>query len=93
LGIFRGANVDFDPSPATAFLTSNGDVGGDPGYGGDIFIAKYSPIGQYLWAFNVGATSLGDNAIAVACDPTGNIYVEVIFVDHPISIRLLRLLY
>jgi len=83
VGYFRGANVDFDPSPATAFLTSNGDVGGDPGYGGDIFIAKYSPTGQYLWAFNVGATSLGDNAIAVACDPAGNIYVGGYFRGSP----------
>ena len=83
VGYFRGANVDFDPSPATAFLTSNGDAGGDPGYGGDIFVAKYSPTGQYLWAFNVGATSLGDNAIAVACDPTGNIFVGGYFRGSP----------
>lgn len=83
VGYFRGANVDFDPSPATAFLTSNGDAGGDPGYGGDIFVAKYSPTGQYLWAFNVGATSLGDNAIAVACDPTGNVFVGGYFRGSP----------
>lgn len=83
VGYFRGANVDFDPSAATAFLTSNGDVGGDPGYGGDIFVAKYSPTGQYIWAFNVGATSLGDNAIALASDPAGNIYVGGYFRGSP----------
>lgn len=74
-GFFRGANVDFDPSPATAFLTSNGEGGGDPGYGGDIFVAKYSATGQYQWAFNIGGTSLGDNALSIRADAAGNIFV------------------
>lgn len=74
-GFFRGSNVDFDPSPATALLTSNGDSGGDPGYGGDIFVAKYSPTGQYIWAFNVGGSSLGDVGVDVKTDNAGNVYV------------------
>lgn len=74
-GYFRGANVDFDPSAATAFLTSNGEAGGDPGYGGDIFIAKYSPTGQFIWAFNVGGSSLGDSGMILKCDAAGNIFI------------------
>ncbi|MGB3008410.1 MAG: SBBP repeat-containing protein, partial [Chitinophagaceae bacterium] len=74
-GFFRGSNVDFDPSPATYFLTSNGEGGGDPGYGGDIFIAKYSSIGQFQWAFNIGGTSLGDNGLSIEADASGNIFV------------------
>ena len=74
-GFFRGSNVDFDPSPATAFLTSNGEAGGDPGYGGDMFVAKYNSTGQFVWAFNVGGTSLGDNGLAIQADAAGNVYV------------------
>ena len=80
-GFFRGANVDFDPSPATALLSSNGDAGGDPGYGGDIFIAKYSSTGQYLWAFHVGGTLIGDDGIVIKSDAAGNIYVGGYFFE------------
>jgi len=45
-GFFRGSNVDFDPSAGVANLSSNGDGGGDPGFGGDIFLAKYHSSGQ-----------------------------------------------
>jgi Concanavalin A-like lectin/glucanases superfamily/Secretion system C-terminal sorting domain len=78
-GYFRGSNVDFDPGPGTAFLSSNGDIGTDVGYGGDIFIAKYSPTGQYLWAKNIGGTSLYDSGIALDVDPAGNVYFSGYF--------------
>ena len=75
-GFFRGPNVDFDPSPTGTFLlTSNGESGGDPGYGGDMFLAKYTPTGQFIWAFNVGGASLGDNGLSVKCDAAGDICV------------------
>jgi hypothetical protein len=75
-GYFRGANVDFDPSPATAFLTSNGEAGTDNGFGGDAFVAKYSPTGQYIWAFNVGGSTLRDDGIQLKVDQSGNVYVS-----------------
>jgi gliding motility-associated-like protein len=79
-GYFRGQNVDFDPSSTgTALLNSNGEQGGDPGYGGDIFIAKYNSGGQYQWAFNIGSSSLGDNGMVITCDNAGNIYASGYF--------------
>jgi len=74
-GFFRGSNIDFDPSPAVANLTSNGDSGVDPGYGGDIFLAKYNAAGQYQWAFNMGGSQLYDSGISIAVDPSSNIYL------------------
>lgn len=74
-GYFRGSNVDFDPSAATAYLSSNGDAGGDPGYGGDIFVAKYNAAGQYQWAFNIGGTTLGDAGIVINISPGGDVFV------------------
>ncbi|MBL0334115.1 MAG: SBBP repeat-containing protein [Chitinophagaceae bacterium] len=82
-GYFRGANVDFDPSAAgTALLNSNGELGSDNGFGGDIFVAKYSPTGQYLWAFNVGGTSLGDNGLDLKVDGAGGVYVSGFFREN-----------
>jgi gliding motility-associated-like protein len=74
-GFFRGPNVDFDPSAASALLSSNGDAGGDPGYGGDIFVAKYSATGQYQWAFNVGGTTLADAGIMLKASAAGDVFV------------------
>lgn len=71
VGLFKGTNVDFDPSPqSTAFLTSSGD--------NDIYVAKYNADGQYQWAFKIGGAS-NDAALDVALDPTGNIYVSGYF--------------
>ncbi len=78
-GYFRGNGVDFDPSSGTAILNSNGQAGGDPGYGGDMFLAKYSSSGQYLWAFNVGGSLLGDNGMVIANDNVGNVFVSGYF--------------
>lgn len=73
-GYFRGAVIDFDPGPGVVNLSSNGDSGPDPGYGGDIFIAKYNSAGQYLWAINIGGSELYDSGIAIATDAADNIY-------------------
>lgn len=78
-GYFRGSNVDFDPGPGVALLSSNGDLGTDVGYGGDIFIAKYSPTGQYLWAKNIGGSNLYDSGIALDVDVDGNVYFSGYF--------------
>ncbi len=79
-GYFRGANVDFDPGPGTFLLTSNGESGGDPGYGGDSFLAKYDPNGNFLWAFGTGGSRL-DNGLSVTTDIDGDIYVGGHFLE------------
>jgi hypothetical protein len=49
LGTFR-ATVDFDPSPATFNLTAFGSSSTVP----DIFLAKYSSVGDLIWAKQIG---------------------------------------
>lgn len=73
-GYFRGSNVDFDPGPGTFLLSSNGDSGGDPGWGGDIYVAKYDPSGQFLWAINIGGSQLFDSSNILDVDQNGNVY-------------------
>jgi gliding motility-associated-like protein len=82
-GYFRGVGVDFDPGAGSSLLNSNGEGGGDPGYGGDIFIAKYNSSGQYQWAFNIGGTTLGDNGMVLATDNAGNVYTSGYFRESP----------
>jgi hypothetical protein len=65
-GEFRGSNVDFDPSPATALHSSNGQC--------DAYMAKYSSTGQYIMSFTIGGSDL-DKINSVGTDIAGNIYV------------------
>lgn len=74
-GYFRGTNIDFDPGAGVANLTSVGDAGADPGYGGDIVVARYTAAGQYVWAFNAGSGELYDSGIAIGTDGAGDVYV------------------
>jgi gliding motility-associated-like protein len=78
-GYFRGTGIDFDPSPATALLNSNGESGSDPGFGGDIFVAKYDTLGNYKWAFNVGGTALSETGSGVGIDNNNNVLVTGYF--------------
>jgi hypothetical protein len=64
------STVDFDPGTGVANLNS---VGSD-----DIFIAKYSANGAYLWAGSVGSTGL-DISNAVGTDAVGNAYITGYF--------------
>ena len=68
-----GETADFDPGPAASFLTSKG--------GGDIFISKLDPDGNFIWARSVGGPSpdLGDIGHSIALDPAGNIYTTGYF--------------
>jgi hypothetical protein len=64
-GSFTGT-ADFDPSSATANLTSAG--------GNDIFIAKYNSSGDYVWAKGMGGTG-SDIGNSLALDGRGNVFV------------------
>src|SRR5690554_3431954 len=68
-GIFRSA-IDFDPGAGNATLTPTNPSSGN------IFVAKYDTDGDYLWAFNAGATTNNTSAgQAIKVDNGGNIYV------------------
>jgi Tol biopolymer transport system component len=63
-GSFQGSNVDFDPGTGNAWLSSSGGSV-------DIFIAKYDPAGNYLWAKKIGGAS-EDIPGLVTVDGSGN---------------------
>ena len=64
-GVFEGT-VDFDPGAGIHNLTSNGSA--------DIFFAKYSSDGSFIWAANFGGTS-SDYGESVFIDGSGNLYI------------------
>jgi hypothetical protein len=58
--------VDFDPSGNTHNLTSGGSR--------DVFVAKYSSTGSFIWAFNVSGS--GDAVFKdLELDASGNVYI------------------
>jgi len=69
IGYFEGS-VDFDPSASNFVLNSNGSF--------DVFVAKYSSSGAFIWAFNLGGTNM-DMGMSIEFDNQGNIVVGGIF--------------
>lgn len=69
-GNFKGI-VDFDPSPATLNLSSNGDS--------DSFVVKYSTLFLPVWGFNIGSTSI-DYAINSTVNSAGEIVISGRFI-------------
>ncbi|MBK9400576.1 MAG: hypothetical protein IPN36_06840, partial [Bacteroidetes bacterium] len=63
IGRFNGT-VDVDPSAAVYNLVSNG--------GSDVFITKYSPGGNFLWAVQFGSLGI-DDGYDLEVDGAGNI--------------------
>lgn len=64
-GYFQGANIDFDPGPGTALLSSTGSA--------DIFISKLDSDGNFIGAWAMGGTSF-DYGFGIFVDDSGNIY-------------------
>jgi hypothetical protein len=66
-GYFTGA-ADFDPSPSNAVnFNASATLS-------DLFIAKYTAAGNYVWARQIGAAGPEEGA-AVKSDALGNLYV------------------
>lgn len=65
-GSFRG-NVDFDPGPNTAQLSSQGG-------GHDVFIVKLDSLGNYHWAKSFGKPNTSDHGYQMHIDRYDNIY-------------------
>jgi len=64
-GSFKGT-VDFDPGPGVDNHTFNGTY--------DVFLSKFDPSGNFLWAKTWGGSSY-DMGSRVAVDGSGNVYV------------------
>ncbi len=62
---YFSATVDFDPGPGVSNLISNGNQ--------DIFIAKLSVSGIYIWAKNIGGSN-NDFGNSIKVDGLGNVY-------------------
>lgn len=72
MGYFKGI-VDFDPGPGNAYLTSNGLT--------DLYVAKYNPSGDLIWARQMGGSAGAEDGRAMALDAAANIYVAGHFYD------------
>jgi len=68
-GNFWGT-IDFDSGEGEMLVTSNSES--------DIFLAKYSPTGECLWAFGIGGNA-SDEGRGVAVDLAGNVYITGAF--------------
>src|SRR5262249_54329228 len=67
-GYFRNANSTFGGQ----ILTNRGNS--------DVFVAKYDSAGNLLWARSAGNPYV-DSGMAVATDPSDNVYVAGYFID------------
>jgi hypothetical protein len=70
-GTFRNY-VDFDPSGASFLLQTSGSTLDD------IFVAKYSPTGDYMWVKQIGNPNenyTDENTNDISVDPDGNLTV------------------
>ncbi len=64
------ATTDFDPSTGIANLTPKGGI--------DIFMAKYTTNGDYVWSKGIGGT--GTEAVnKIVVDATGSVYITGLF--------------
>ncbi len=65
-----GAGFDFDPGAGEDFLQSIG--------GTDIFLAKYTEYGSYIWAVSFGG-SIDDSTLGMVLDDSDNIFLTGYF--------------
>ena len=72
-GYYSGT-VDFDPGTGTYPITNHNGQN----IGNDIFIAKYNPQGDFIWAQSIGGTH-HDRGYDLALDAIDNVYVTGIF--------------
>lgn len=73
IGNFRG-KVDFDPGPKTFFLQSSCPCDESDPLIPDVFFAKYSKNGAFVWAKKIGGSGY-DYGRAIGVDSVGNVYI------------------
>jgi len=78
-GYFNGEAIFVNESSEDITLTSNNSSD-------DIFVAKVSNIGEWLWAIQAGGTSV-DEGLGISVDCQGNSYVTGYFNDEAIFVN------
>lgn len=71
-GVFKG-DLDFDPSGNDFILSGHGFQ--------DIFLAKYSYDGDFIWAGEIGGETTTFYSPILACDDSGNLYCSSQFAN------------
>ncbi|MBL0183072.1 MAG: gliding motility-associated C-terminal domain-containing protein [Chitinophagaceae bacterium] len=71
-GTFYTANTDFDPGPGVFNLPLHGQ--------NDVFVTKFDPNGNFIWAINVGGPRQ-DISTGLTVDASGYAYVTGFFED------------
>lgn len=77
-GTFRNS-VDFNPESGSFVMQTSGSTLDD------IFIAKYSPTGEFIWAEQVGSDAgnyTDENVNDLAVDPSGNVVLTGFYYDE-----------
>lgn len=67
-GLFN-QTADFDPGAGTQNLSTS------PVTDYNLFVAKYTSAGNYMWAFGAGSTANSDYSRGIAADASDNIYI------------------
>ena len=72
-GFFHGQNCDFNPDPNTTnFLSSAGSNNNET------FVAKYSPLGSYIWAHSIGESGT-EEGICIKISNDNSLYLATNF--------------
>lgn len=84
LGSTNSLNMPVQPYGSLAYF--QGTYGGSNNGGGlgDIFILKFTNLGQLLWATYFGGTNI-DRGAAIKCDKLGNVFV---FGETPLTYKM-----
>ncbi|MCS6823870.1 MAG: hypothetical protein NZ529_06205 [Cytophagaceae bacterium] len=70
-GYFSGANIDFDPGPATYAMSHTGLY--------DAFFVKYNPNGHLIWGHHIGHIGFDINCYSIRTDQNNNVYITGYF--------------
>jgi hypothetical protein len=75
----------FSASAITIGTTTLTNMDGSSSPYGDVFVAKYDPLGNVLWATSAGGTG-DENGKSITVDASGNIYVTGSFKSYTMTI-------
>jgi hypothetical protein len=79
-GTYDSAVTIYNQGPSGAAGVTFSVVGGI-----DLFIAKYSPNGEVLWAARIAGPGTSENVRGIATDPSGNVFVTGHYNGNPLT--------